>query len=823
MSGDWLRRIIHRSPHTERAPAQEMDDKASKRKSGGTAGGERAQLNTYDILQLVLEQKETGHQGSCPRAKVPPSGNRRMSFRMPDIRKLVGGMRRALSRSKKVSPPDPRPVATSAETHVPSKRPHHIKADILPWFANMHDAAQLATHKQCNDFIEMVNNNSAFSPEKRQLLVDTAIEVRDANLEALDTELQALLALPEFADLGSGVLADDEEAARYKALSQATEKKMHDCIGRFARLCTLQCEHRVEEQAKLHEMTPLSPPAQQALADFRQQAIEGAADLEAYCRFEIVHGQPIWDPENVTSHQMTFSSSVNPEKQVEATSSLQAQGLGAYTSQAPRNRKASSAVVVNFFRSTFSIGGKTPLDVTRSGTLTEHGLEDETERREATQELVGQVLDVQSENHLKGMTWEEIEALGENDVIEVKSTYVGLLTPDRIRKWLRKYDTLGNIARGIHEAISGSLGDDERKLATETTEAYEHWNGETKTYTVHGPDGASREVKVRYRTSTFNIPNNVLYEQIPGFLTYSRKLRRANKKSFEILSADVRGKVGQLDEEFAEVYPNVSPEERRQLNNLTQLRNAKRKQRQAVSKKTRKSGGRSSSKKKFKEWQQTADAFAGQLRELKADENLSAEMQEALALMDESDFIEDLHLDTEELFKSGIGRNVKSMDNNRSALASRMVLLSGLASGQTHFGCRSGKDRTGLVDIEMKILLVARELYGRNLSYREIERHPDIIELRKTMTEESGNVRDIITAVMGAAMGINSAGSASDPLQERDPRDQQKHIGYTKASQAFSRVAHRPPTNPDVQMPVGFDRRDQRNQPIVIQAVAPAA
>src|SRR5262249_13843044 len=148
------------------------------------------------------------------------------------------------------------------------------------------------------------------------------------------------------------------------------------------------------------------------------------------------------------------------------------------------------------------------------------------------------------------------------------------------------------------------------------------------------------------------------------------------------------------------------------------------------------------------------------IAKLRKDPDLTATGHKALSILEEREMLLDVAADVKEILDANLNHKLDKLRDNRSALACRVILLAELLGYQQHFGCRSGKDRTGLVDVEIKLLLSLKELSGRFLSYREIEDLPDIDQLRTQMLLESGNIDLNPTANLGVNLGMNTSGAA---------------------------------------------------------------
>ncbi|NGX42446.1 MAG: hypothetical protein K940chlam7_00726 [Chlamydiae bacterium] len=562
----------------------------------------------------------------------------------------------------------------------------------------------------------------------------------------------------------------------------------------------------LEESVIQHGL--LSPEAVKELEDFAKKISDEASDIEGVKRFEVIHEDEMWDPEKVIKRPMAFTSTQTGESAL-AVSSFHAAGPGS-SSMIPRNRTRKTAYAANFFETGLAIkvagqeeepqelmGG-----VTRSAITVEFDQKDKDERAEANLKLNQQVLDAKVKQKLDKMTWEELEDAGDlNKPIILKSQTVNLLTTDRLRYLTRQSPKFANLAKKIHEGLSGSPADDERSLALENLAAHKELNGQTVPYIVEDSEGIWMTIHVKYDLRYFNIPNNILQEKMPELLTSCPELEEANAESWSKLEEDVWSQFKELDELIGGIRKTgisseeqITSEEKQWLRSFFYACKNKIALREEIMEKTIGKESLKGTGQEFEEWQAVADDVANRIAKMRKNPSLSVAMKAMLPCLDMKENLRDLYLDTRELYLSGLWKDPTNMDNNRSALATRIIALGALVKDLgVHFGCRSGKDRTGLVDIELKLLLTEAFLNHRMPSYREEERMEDIVDHRETMTLESGNVQDIIRATMGASIGINTVGSAVKPLNEKDPRGEQL-VQTTKASQAGQKMVIRPKT-----------------------------
>lgn len=670
---------------------------------------------------------------------------------------------------------------------VAGKRIYHTKSDILPWVTNIYNAARLSIKHVYNEFEKVVNASDLDEMQKSELLHKARAQVV-VELKKLETAEKETLSLPEFSIKGV-LLPEKDEVKGYKKISQSIEKGVHGIIQ--------SCARSIESAA-----TGILNP--DTIETFGKKMTDNAASIEGLMRFEIIHQDEFWNPDKVTHRYMGFTSDSSNET-IMADSTFQAMGP-AYSSQAPRNRTEENACAPNFFRSTLSVkaqGSDTEvqiLDVTRSAITVEFDQPDFEERQKANRHNLKQVLDVQVANLIEKTDQAQLESASSKEhPLVLKSQTVNLLTPDILRTFARAHPTMG--LNKLHHALSGAAADDERTLALENLSAHRALNDLVIPYDIVDKEGTPRTIFVKYDLRYFNIPNNSLYEKTPKVATSSVELQKANDESFAKLENDALSYSNKLGKQLAAVEL-PSPVEKATLEDLVSKVAKLHDMRFKVMSKTLHDGKINNNSPEFISWQKEANALSQEIKEIEK-LPLSDACKEAIKILQMKRNLDDLRLDTTELYEGGFSLKLANMDNNRSALAVRIILLGALIEDiEVHFGCRSGKDRTGLVDIELKLLATETKLTGRVLSYREQEKLPSIVDHREIMTMESGNVFDFVKANLGANVGLNSGGSASKPLEENEKGEQQ--IEFTESAQAFASMASRPKVNRDTVVPSGY-------------------
>ena len=680
------------------------------------------------------------------------------------------------------------------------KRVHHLKKDILPWISNIYESGKRSNEMIFNMLVTRINRHPGLTDENRIGLINDAKQRLDYANKQLKISKDKILKVSELNENTHTPLApNDQMVQKYKNLSKIAQSSVHNNIKSFINGL---------ENVRMDNFQPIPSTLKDEISLFTEGLKKNVENIEGLKRFEIIHEDEFWNPEHITQRFMPFSNGkVKPS--VLAVSAFQAEGPG-YSSQAPRNRKEDDVHAANFVRSTFSVkpeGAETlecVLDVTRSAITVEFDQPNANERRKCNEKLVGQVIGCQIEHKLLKLSPEEIESATNSDTpLVLKSQTVNLLTPDKIRSIVRENESIQSTASYFH--LSGAPADDERALMLENIEAHNALNGKVISYIMY-VDDKKMTIFVKLDLRYFNIPNNKAYEKSPEFITESVEANSANSLSWVKLEEDVKQNLEVLTNEMILKQGDLSPEEKKMHDAIMEKELIKDILREEIHNETGQNGLKHT-RKKFEEWQKIADEIAVMRSEMESLEKSTPAFKEILKISKKRSDLIDLYVDTKELFLTGLSTNVKNMDNNRSALATRIILLAAMVDDiEVHFGCRSGKDRTGLVDIELKLLLIEGVLNGRLPSYREEERLPDIINHREIMTQESGNTFDFVRANLGASVGLNTGGSASAPLEKNEAGKQYQE--FTEAAQAFAKMASRPPTNCQIP-PAKFEKKQK--------------
>ncbi len=767
---------------------------------------EEGKKKTKTKDQLDMQKLGKSVAKEAPQKKAPhPSPDQtdhRVSLGKGEVEEMVESVKKT-SKSKSV-----RRLSPSRE--LPGQRVYQVKADILPWINNQFEAGRRANAHIYREFERLVDKQN-LDPSVKEALLTTAAKQKEASSWFLLFAKEEQLARPEFSeDLSQPLLPDKEAVAHYKGISKDVESAVDHVIAEFAIALS---------EATL-KVPGLPESSKESIAAFGKKMSGDARNLEGIKRFEIIHENPLWDPDFEMLHPMAFKN-YETDQEMKGTSVLHLLGPGK-SSQAPRNEDSKGAVAANFFRSTFSVkpmGGeeeKTVVDISRSAITVEFDQKDPEERAKCNLALVKQVAEANVGLVVNQLTAEEISRATNRDTpLTFKLATVNLLTPDILRSMAREHELVKTVGQKISHKMSGAPADDERALALENLAAHRALSGKAFEYTLRDAEGTplkdaqGKEIKiwVKYDLRYFNIPSNTLYYSLPSAATDVPELKQANSESWKKLEKDVRDQIVALGKEMNS--KNLSPTEMEMVKSLRNMGNEVTDLREKAMLKTLKAGKVDSQDPNFRLWQKRSDEWAKAIQTVQTTLNPSPDFQKQLDLLQKQRQLVDLYLDTRELMVGGLNQDLKNVDNNRSALATRLIYLNSLVEGgRVHFGCRSGKDRTGLVDIEVKLLATESALHGRIPSYREEERMSHINDHRETMTLQSGNTHDLVKAVMGAAVGLNSGGAGSDPLEHDDVGKQFEE--FQGASRAFAEMASRPPAKGHV--PPAFEEKWKERQ-----------
>jgi hypothetical protein len=670
---------------------------------------------------------------------------------------------------------------------------YHTKQDVLPWMTNIHDAGDRALRFVYQQFVDKVNQDPNLTPKDKTAILDTAKQYFDTIKKDADAARKATVDSPMFKDSPNEPLLPDKELiAKFKGVSKGIEETVHHEIQRLAGSLGQVCAKYILDHKSL------SAANSDSYYKLGIALGNDAKKIEGRMRYEIIHEDPMWDPTKTTSRYMSLSNTLL------GVSSFHAAGPGV-SSQEACNRSADESFARNYFDTTFEIkdsvtgNQEVVFEATRSAVTVEFDQANEAERQQCNDRMVLQILNGQAAKLVAKTAPEELaRAESPDHPLVLTSTTVNLLTPDVLRDFAATNETFKNIGQKIYHQLSGAAADNERNLAEQNLATHQRLNGKVLQIKFTDENGVDRTVHVKVDLRYMNIPNNKMNEQLPGFLTFSKSITEANNASWNKLERDATKAIQDGIEKTSKAYKSLPVEDQKKAEKLLLLLIDKAATRREIMQTMLESNFSLLSKfdkteAQFKAWQQMGKTFSEMASQLEADPATSPQLLALINQLKHQDQLVDLFFDTRELFKSGLSKNVENMDNNYSALATRMILLSSLLT-KTNFGCRSGKDRTGLVDTEIKLLLALAHKHGRMPSYREQEKEnvfPDIHEMRRKILLESGNTFDFVKANLGAAVGLNTGGSRSKPLESNPGAE--LHVLANDSAEAFSKIASRAP------------------------------
>jgi hypothetical protein len=163
--------------------------------------------------------------------------------------------------------------------------------------------------------------------------------------------------------------------------------------------------------------------------------------------------------------------------------------------------------------------------------------------------------------------------------------------------------------------------------------------------------------------------------------------------------------------------------------------------------------------KALADWQKARDKLAKDLdRAINMpspwqSEEFTAYMRDVSFIQDVNDLLNELG----DMLEFQPHRDTEFMQKNMYTLSSLLVTLAIKLEENPHTGCRSGKDRTSLQDMEIATRLAMRKIRGRFQNYREREADPFIIDVREQMLLHTGQIDKLAYKNIGS-FGLNLAG-----------------------------------------------------------------
>jgi hypothetical protein len=605
------------------------------------------------------------------------------------------------------------------------------KDEIEIYASHLTASALLTLDVKSSGLKKSIQENKQLTDAERGALLNKVDEMTRARSRRLGESMQKIREHPIFKS--SAEISSKDEKAQIHQLKDELKELETRALADIESMDQELHRDAPQQGVRTDIVGSLVAPRTKARATYRE------------ARLTLIHDPDAWSVGKWRELPLSFGSSGSP-----SLSCFQAAGIP-YSSAAPRNRTLKdNPVVPNFHHTAYVVGGQRVFEATRSATFSEFGSK---EREAVTRSLVGQMLQVHAAASIEKASPDRLENSKENPLVVTHQT-IGLFTPDLLRDWGDK--VFGRV----------SPADNEKEILSDTLKAHEYWNG--KVVQVDG-------VWVKYDVRLWNIPNNKLAEKMPGILMSEPE---ANKESWQKMNLSFQAeKVSILQEVF--FTPGISDPNRlseRDSIDISERMEAISQIRKAML--NRAKNGQSV-RSEIEAWQ---DAQRQLLAKLKTLEKTHPEAVRELRRLND---MQTLHDDIQEIQELGIKCDPKKMDYNRCALFARVAALASHLDYEMHFGCRSGKDRTGLGDGEIKLLYEVAKNLGRMPSYLEQEGLPNIDDWRETMVMQSGN-RENVRANLGADLGHNVGGSFNLPQGDKAKR----YLGMYRAAsgaQVFAR------------------------------------
>lgn len=566
---------------------------------------------------------------------------------------------------------------------------------------------------------------------------DTLSHLQDAHLEQKAVAEQSL-----HEALSSKITGSPNDA---KAIRTAK----HELQG-AERFCERASLAFLEELKEAVQNDPnLSPSEKEAIVKELTQIGKEVRVRVGRAREDILHNQAEWTTPN---QEYRFDTLARDGSHIQGASLFTPAGP-AKSSSCARNQPTDQAIVPNFFRTMLRLPGReNALCATRSAISVEFGVNDPAERMATTIENEKKILEVHAKDALERNAGAGMSA---DKPLELDYQHVMLLTPDMSRHILH--------SMGQFSPKSVFRADDERLLVEENIRANEHLNGQVMEVQI---GGQTRYVK--FNISTFNIPSNRLHQK----LTYSAKgagrlLRRhkmtdnANLVAFESMTEKYNKVVNDKTNEVVDLVHSAPPEIG---NGLIRLQRDKRRIRQQMTDQYILKG-KPVPAELLHEYSLHADGLANLIKGLSQDDSTRGLAQ----AFQEYEELRDLHADLNEMIQTKAYNHAEVLDGNRYAIGSRIIALGQRLEIATHFGCRSGKDRTGLQDEDVKQLEAEIVAEGRVPSYLEAEKWDSHIENQHKMLKTSGNgIFNTIANIGIQAWGIGGGRRQGTRIVEQD-------------------------------------------------------
>lgn len=610
-----------------------------------------------------------------------------------------------------------------------------------------------------------------------------------ANLEAGLKYRPALNGLSE--EVISALHSNDEELATgaevelNRSLRQPIESTERDFLERAKRdiseiqaSCNCICEQFIDQaRAEMIDAAIVSVSVNQDIEKLK-------ASIPTYiraARTEMINARAEWDRERPGLFPVSVTA--RNGEQIGVVSAFRAAGKP-YSSALSRDRLAEESCVANFFESYLQSSEEQVACATRSAVLVEFGLDLASERQRTTRENVKQVLDYHTREMVKDREGERIGS--EQEPIILNYQQLLLLTPDFARNLLAKNSSFVGRA------------DNERLLVEESFEANQFWNNRTQEVEITVGEEVKR-VWVKYEIQTFNVPCNRFHEASLKNPIKRRNVShpltdQMNRAGLEQLTKNKIAVCAQIEREMKTLQSTLIKAEIEAIEDLEVAFDTKQEKRKKISSAIlRQRNVASLFPKKWlnqaslvKEWAATADQAARLCRDFQPS---TEGAKKYLELLEKRERIIDLHADVHELISTRAYMDPDIQDGNRYALGSRILYLGQMLSQACHFGCRSGKDRTGIQDDDYKLLVAESIAEGRVFSYLEAEGIDSHQENRTAFHDQSGNAEFNPRANLGGLAWWNVGGARITP---KNPKLAAQRSKQYDAKQSATSVFSRP-------------------------------
>ncbi|MFT4553885.1 MAG: hypothetical protein ACI9S8_002528 [Chlamydiales bacterium] len=422
-----------------------------------------------------------------------------------------------------------------------------------------------------------------------------------------------------------------------------------------------------------------------------------------------------------------------------------------------RNRKAKDAKMINYYSTEHFFEGesKAIFSGTRAGSISEFHQKDEAVRTEANLKMAAELLKQKVAYSLCDLSKSEIlEKYSDRRPLEVDVQVTSLLTPDIIRNSIREIPFFGKYF---------SPSNDEATQLKEEAEALEQ--AAKSKFVILEINKETVKVPVKMNVRLWNVGVSKLsYGQESWFLRPQgiQAQEQLNDTAYVLLNSKVESVQEAKDRDIKKLavpsqmkscLERLSAEKKDLRNKILHVeRRSKRvKERFSLIFKLPIIGNvlgkllDSRQEKKlaptFRMWQAKADEFVVKVTEYRSSSS-TKDSHRYLELMQEKEDITDLHSDVQELYGQRIYRDFQKVKENRYTLVAALNVLSFQLGENPHFHCKSGRDRTGGADMEIRVKYEARRVKKRFLSYREndLAIHAPI---RETIVLDSGNIDEI--------------------------------------------------------------------------------